>query len=166
MSIKKAEGNAIRNRWTLIVMLLIAILWRISISLNGEISFWESICSGIALFIAGWALFAYILLMSQGLKGWLVMNRIYSWIAVSLVMINIYVFVYYAVRWHNIMGEPEETLVPLDFLYRDIRYIALVAFYCTVLWLTKYLKKLHEEYQLIVKGVQKGETSITQNSGV
>ncbi len=151
MSVKESFGKAIMDKRTLIAIIVIAILWRTGISLNGKIALWESVCSGIALFIMGWALFAYIFSMSRGLKGWSELNRIYHWIAVSLAAINVYVIVYYAMRWYRLAGLEgvTESLVPWDFLFRDIRYIVLVVFYCVVIWLSKYLKKMHADYMLI-----------------
>ena len=146
-------SNAIMDKRTLIAILVIAILWRAGISSDGRIALWESECSGIALFIMGWALFACVYLMSRGLKGWLELNEIYRWIAVSLAAINVYVIVYYAMRWYRLagMGGVMESLVPYDFLFRDIRYLLLVVFYCVVIWLAKYLKKVHGDYMLLFK---------------
>jgi len=146
-------GNAIMDKRTLIAILVIAILWRAAISSDGRIALWESECSGIALFIMGWVLFACIYLMSRGLKGWLELNEIYRWIAISLAAINVYVIVYYAMRWYRLagMGGVSESLVPYDFLFRDIRYLLLVVFYCVVIWLAKYLKKVHGDYMLLFK---------------
>lgn len=156
MSVKESLGKAIMDKRTLIAIVVIAILWRIGISFNG-ITFRESMCSGIALFVMGWALFAYIFRMSRGLKGWLELNKIYHWVAVSLTAINTYVIVYYAMRWYRLAGwgGVTEAYVPLDFLFRDIRYIVLVVFYCVVIWLAKYLKKVHGDYMLLFKEAPK-----------
>ena len=157
MSVKESFGKGIMDKRTLIAIVVIAILWRTGISLNGEIAPWESLCSGIALFVMGWVLFAYIFLMSRGLKGWLELNKIYHWIAVSLVAINTYVIVYYAMRWYRLagFGGVVEAYVPLDFIFRDIRFIVLVVFYCVVIWLAKYLKKVYGDYMLLFKGEPK-----------
>jgi len=133
------------DKRTLIAILVIAILWRALISMDLRIALWESICSGIALFVMGWALFAYIFLMFKRLRGWLELNKVYQWIAVCLAAINTYVIAYYGMRWFRLAVETE-TYVSLDFLFRDIRYILLVVFYCVVLWLAKYLKKVHGDY--------------------
>lgn len=153
MSVKEAFGKRIMDKRTLIAIVVIAILWRTGISLNGVIDFRESLCSGMALFIMGWAVFAYIFLMSRELKGWSELNKIYQWIAVGLVAINVYVIVYYAMRWYRLagLGGVVEVEVPLDFLFRDVRYIVLVVFYCVMVWLAKYLKKVHGDYQLLFK---------------
>jgi hypothetical protein len=71
MGIKETVSNAVMDKRSLIAVLVIAILWRLGISLDGQIALWESLCSGIALFIMGWSVFAYIYLMSRELKGWL-----------------------------------------------------------------------------------------------
>jgi len=153
MSVKESFGKRIMDKRTLIAIVVIAILWRTGISLNGVIDFRESLCSGMALFIMGWAVFAYIFLMSRELKGWSELNKIYQWIAISLVAINIYVIVYYAMRWYRLagLGCVVEVVVPLDFLFRDVRYIVLVVFYCVMIWLAKYLKKVHGDYLLLFK---------------
>jgi len=156
MNIKKTVTNAIMDKRTLIAIFVIAILWRLGISLDGQIALWESICSGIALFIMGWSVFAYIYLMSRELKDWLRLCKIYQWIAFGLMAINTYVIVYYAMRWYRLAGirGVVEAVVPLDFLYRDIRYIVLVVFYCAIIWLAKYLMEMHRDYLLVVKGEQ------------
>ncbi|MGB2841868.1 MAG: hypothetical protein WBC40_05255 [Halobacteriota archaeon] len=153
MSVKEAFGKRIMDKRTLIAIVVIALLWRTGISLNGVIDFRESLCSGMALFIMGWAVFAYIFLMSKELKGWSELNKIYQWIAISLVAINIYVIVYYAMRWYRLagLGGVVEVEVPLDFLFRGVRYIVLVVFYCVMIWLAKYLKKVHGDYLLLFK---------------
>jgi hypothetical protein len=157
MSVKEAFGKGVMDKRTLIAIIVIAVLWRAGISLNDPvptIALWESMVSGISLFIMGWALFAYIFFMSRALKGWLELNKIYLWIAVSLIAINIYVIVYYAMRWYRLagLGGVEEALVHLDFMFRNIRFIVLVIFYCVVTWLAKYLKKVHRDYMLLFKG--------------
>jgi hypothetical protein len=153
MSKKESLGEVIMDRRALIAIIVIAILWRTGISFDQKIVLWESMCSGIALFIMGWLLFAYIFLMSKELKGWLELNKIYHWIAVSLTAINTYLIVYYVMRWYRLagLGGIVEAYVPLDFLFRDIRYIVLVIFYCVVIWLAKYLKKVHGDYVLVFK---------------
>jgi hypothetical protein len=69
MSVKESLGKAILDKRALIAFVMIAILWRAGISLDGEIAFWESMCSGIALFVIGWTLTAYIYLMSRELQS-------------------------------------------------------------------------------------------------
>ncbi len=152
MDMRESSGNFVMNRRTLAGVMVIAILWRAFISSDRTIALWESVCSGIALFIMGWTLFAYIFSMSRGLKGWLELNTIYRWIAVSLVAINIYVIIYYGTRWYR-LASTTESYVPLDFLFRDIRYIVLVLYYCVVIWLAKHLKKVYDDYMLLFKEV-------------
>ena len=143
MGIKESLEKIMDGR-TAIVIILVAILWRAVISLDGEIVLWESVCSGIALIIVGWVLFAYMYHMSGELKGWLISNYIYLGFAMTLLIINIYALIYYGMRWLRLLSV--ETYLPLDFIFRDIRYIALVVFYCSVIWSTGYLKKMHEGY--------------------
>lgn len=144
MGIKDSFEKAILDKRTLAVIVVAAILWRTYISLDGSIAFWESMCSGVALIIFGWGLFAYMYLKPKKLKGGVMSNWIYQGIAVSMVSINIYVVIYYAMRWYKLLHE--EAYLPLDFIFRDIRYIALVVFYCGVIWSAKYVKKMHEDY--------------------
>jgi len=155
MSVKESLGKAIMDKRTLIAIVVIAILWRAGISWGGKIAPWGSMCSGIALFVMGWALFAYIYHMSRGLKGWLELNKIYHWVAVSLLAINTYVIVYYAMRWYRLATKMEVEVPLIDFILRDIRFVVLVVFYCVVIWLAKYLKKVHGDYMLLFKGEPK-----------
>jgi len=69
MGVKESVDTRIMDKRTLIAIVVIAILWRTGISLNGEIAPWESLCSGIALFVMSLALFVYIFLMEQGTEG-------------------------------------------------------------------------------------------------
>lgn len=144
MGIKGSFEKVILDGRTLIAILLVAILWRTFISLDGEIALWESMCSGIALIIFGWVLFAYLYSMPREVIGWIISKYIYQGITVCLVTINIYALIYYGLRWHELLTV--EAYPPLDLLFRDIRYIALVVFYCAVIWSAKYVKKVHEVY--------------------
>ncbi len=157
MSMEDAIDNAILNKRTLIAIFVIAILWRAGISLDAKIALWESMCSGIALFIMGWFICVYIYLMSREIKSWLRLSKIYYWIAISVAAINTYVLVYYGMRWYRLAGLKGvvEAAVPLDFLYRDIRYLVLVVFYCVVIWLAKYLEEMYRDYLLVAKGEPK-----------
>ncbi|MEA2032158.1 MAG: hypothetical protein U9N41_01070 [Euryarchaeota archaeon] len=147
MSIKDSFEKAILDKRTLAVVVVVAVLWRTFISLDREIALWESMCSGIALFIFGWSLFAYMYLKPRKLKGWIMSNWIYQGIAVSMVSINIYVVIYYAMRWYKLLHV--EAYLPLDFIFRDVRYLMLVVFYCGVIWSAKHVKSMHEDYVLL-----------------
>ncbi|HJH26296.1 MAG TPA: hypothetical protein C5S37_05855 [Methanophagales archaeon] len=147
MGIKDSFEKAILDKRTLAVIVAAAILWRAFISLDREIALWESMCSGIVLILFGWILFAYMCLKPKKLKGWIMSNWIYQGIAVSMVSINVYVVIYYAMRWHRLLHV--EAYLPLDFIFRDIRYLMLVVFYCGVIWSAKYVKKMHEDYVLL-----------------
>lgn len=149
MGIKDSVGKAMMDKRIVAVIVAVAILWRTAISLDKEIELWESICSGIALFITGWALFAYMYSMSLKETSWLISNKMAQGIAVSLSAINIYVIVYYGMRWFELLrGKVYE---PHDFLLRDIRYVMLVLCYCGILWSAGYLKKMHDNYMLLTK---------------
>jgi hypothetical protein len=144
MGIKDFAGKVIEDKRTLALIMVLTILWRTYISLDGEIAFWESMCSGIALIILGWLLFAYFYGKAAKLKGWVISNRVYLGFTVCLFVINIFVLIYYGIRWYGLLLV--ETYPPLDFIFRDVRYVALVAFYCAVIWSAGYLKKMHEDY--------------------
>jgi hypothetical protein len=154
MSVKDRFGKAIMDKRTCVAILILLILWRALISINGEITLWESVCSGIVLIVMGWVLFAFVFIMSQEMQGWLKLNMVYRWIAICVSTINVYVIVYYGMRWYRLagIGGIEEALVPLDFIFRDIRYLVLVVFYCVVLRLAQYLRDVYEDYMLLFKG--------------
>jgi hypothetical protein len=151
MGIKESFEEVMMDGRTLLVILIVALLWRTFISLDYEIALWESVCSGIALIIFGWLLFAYLYQMSRKETGWLVSNRMFQGLAVSLSALNIYVIIYYGMRWYKLLHE--EAYVPLDFLLRDIRYVMLVLCYCGLIWAARYLKKMHDNYMLLTEEV-------------
>ena len=144
MSLKDFFEKAIMDGRTLAVIIVVAILCRTYISYDGNITFWESFCSGIVLIIFSWAIFFYAYSMFRKTTGWVISNWIYQGIAVSIVAINIYVVIYYVMRWLRLLQV--EAYLPLDFLFRDIRFIVLMVFYCAILWSAKYVKKMHEDY--------------------
>ena len=150
MGIKEPFEKVIMDGRTLIAILIIAILWRTYISLDHEIALWESMCSGIALIIFGWVLFAYLYQMSRKETGWVVSNRMFQGIAVSLTAINIYVLVYYGMRWYTLQVE---VYLPYDVLLRDVRYVMLVLCYCSVIWVTRHLKEMHDSYMLLTEEI-------------
>jgi hypothetical protein len=137
----------------LIVIVGIAILWRRIISYNETIVLWESVCSGITLIIMGWLLFAYMSSMCQKPTDWPITGKIYQGIAFSLLVLNIYVVIYYGMRWFRLLHE--EIYMPMDFVFRDVRYIMLVVCYCAVLWSARYLKGMRDNYRLLIKERQK-----------
>jgi len=144
MGIKEFAGKVVEDKRTLALIIVLAILWRTYISLDGKIAPWESMRSGIALILLGWLLFAYFFDMSVKLKGWIISNRVYQGFGVCLFVINVFVLIYYGMRWYKLLHV--ETYPSLDFLFRDVRYVALVVFYCAVIWSAGYLKKMHEDY--------------------
>ncbi|RZN37376.1 MAG: hypothetical protein EFT35_06275 [Methanophagales archaeon ANME-1-THS] len=144
MGIKETVEKVILNGKTAIAILLVAIVWRIFISLDGDIALWESLLSGTPLIILGWILFAYLYHLSKELKGWLISNYIYLGFAVCVLIINFYALIYYALRWYKLLSV--EAYLPYDFMFRGVRYIALVMFYCSIIWSTGHLKRMHEEY--------------------
>lgn len=158
MSVKKAACTPLcetmMDTRTLIAIVVLAVLWRIVMSLNQRVDLWESMCSGIFLFIFGWTLFVYIYRWSTRLKGWLELNKIYLGISICTIAMNFFVIVYYAERWYRLAVEPEYVL-PLDYAYRSLRFIALILFYCAVVWMSRWLKKVGMDYELLFKGESK-----------
>ncbi|MDI6886759.1 MAG: hypothetical protein QMD22_10575, partial [archaeon] len=59
--LKESLDKAIMDKRTCIAIVVIAILWRVGVSMDGKITLWESLCSGIALFIMGWALLEFLI---------------------------------------------------------------------------------------------------------
>jgi hypothetical protein len=133
----------------LILIVGIAILWRGLLSADESISFRESACSGTTLFITGWVLFAYMYSTSRKQTDWPVTSKIYQGIAVSLLVLNIYVAIYYGMRWFRLLHE--EVYIPLDFVFRDVRYLMFLVCYCSVLWTARYLKEMRDKYRLLIK---------------
>lgn len=140
---------------TVIVLIGMAFFWRAFISLDKQIAPWESMCSGVALIILGWALFGYINSLTMRTIRPSV-AKIYHGIAIALFAINIYVIAYYIMRWYSLAGFAgiEEALMPLDFVFRDIRFCMMVIFYCTAIALSKYLERASAECEYLIK---KGE---------
>ena len=151
MSITELIGKVITDERTLMVIVGLAFIWRTVISVDFNIAPWESMCSGIALFIMGWLFFGYLYSRSWKCKGWLALVKVYHGIAIGLLAINIYVLVYYAMRWYRLLGVGgvAEAFVPLDYLFRDARFFVLVMFYCASIVLSKFLKRAYEEYSLL-----------------
>ena len=141
--------RTITNERVLIVIVSIALLWRAFVRSDGKITLGESACSGISLFIIGWVLFGYMYSMSAKPTDWPVSNKIYHGIAISLLVLNIYVMIYYGMRWVGLLGV--EVSVSWDFIYRDICYVLFVMFYCSAISSARYLKGVHENYRLLIK---------------
>jgi CBS domain-containing protein len=141
--------RVITDERVLIVIVSIAFLWRAFVSSDGEETLWESASSGISLFIIGWVLFGYIYSMSTKPTDWPVSNKIYRSVVVSLLVVNIYVTVYYGMRWFGLVGV--EVSASRDLIYRDVCYVLLVMFYCAAIGSARYLKGVHENYRLLIK---------------
>ena len=150
MGVEDSSEKGVSGGQLALGILLVAILWRAFISLDGKIDFWESLCSGLAVILFGWVLFAYTYHNSIELKGWAISNYIFRGISTCLVIINVYALTYYGMRWYKLLTV--EAYLPLDFILRDVRYIALVMFYCSVIWSEMYVTRMHEEYLSRSKG--------------
>lgn len=132
----------------LLVIIGVAVLWRIAVSLDRTEALWESICSGISLFIIGWFLFGYMCSMSWKPTSWLVSNTIYHGIGVSLLVLNVYVVIYYMMSWFGLLHV--EVYQPLNFFLQTARYLSFVIFYVAIVWSAKYLKRMHDEYKFLL----------------
>ncbi len=142
-------SRVITDERILIVITGIALFWRSLVSLDKTEALWECIGSGISLFIMGWALFAYMCSMSRKPTSWPVTNKIYHGVAICLFVLNIYVAIYYGMRW---VGLPHvEVSVLHDSIFRDMRYVMFVVFYCAIIWSARYFRGMHENYRPLIK---------------
>jgi hypothetical protein len=155
VSTAESMFRIITDERTVIVILGMVFLWRAIISFDKQIVLWESMVSGMGLFILGWVLFGYISSLAVRTTRPSV-AKIYQGIAFALFAVNFYVIIYYGMRWFSLiyMAGLEEALVPLDFVFRDISYFMLAIFYCTSIVLSKYLERASEECEFLIK---KGE---------
>ncbi len=126
------------------------ILWRVFISIDRKISLPESVGSGVILIILGWVIFGYLYLLSKRETEWIISNKVAQGLAVSVSALNIYVLVYYAVRWYKLMTA-SEVYVPRDYLLMGVRYAMLMLAYCGITWATGYLRKMHDNYMLVTE---------------
>lgn len=149
MGVKKFLEEAMMNKRMLTVIIVAAILWRTAISLDKQIASWESICSGVAVIIFGWALFVYAYSLSRKETSWIISNKMAQGLAISLVALNVYVLIYYGMRWFRLLHT--EAYLPYDLLLRDVRYVMLVLAYCGIIWAIGHLKKMHDNYVLITE---------------
>ncbi|MBL7117588.1 MAG: hypothetical protein ISS94_02230 [Candidatus Syntrophoarchaeum sp.] len=150
MGTRESFEKVIMDWRTLAVIAVVTILWRTFISLDKEIALWESVCSGVVLLILGWFIFGYLYHLSRTETSWLISNKLAQGIAISVSALNVYVLVYYAMRWFRLMTETE-VYVPRDFLLRDAKYAMLVLAYCGIIWATGHLRKMHDNYMLVTE---------------
>jgi hypothetical protein len=150
-AIRAAMFRILTDERTAIVIIAIVFFWRAFVSLDRAIILWESMVSGVALFILGWVLLGYMSSLARRVISRPNMVKIYHGIAVALLAINLYVLVYYGMRWYRLLLVGEEILPPLDFVFRDIRYFVFVIFYATALALSKWLEKAAVECEFLTK---------------
>ncbi|MCD6456411.1 MAG: hypothetical protein J7K81_06450 [Methanophagales archaeon] len=141
--------RAITDERVLIAIVGIAFLWRAVVSSDEKITFWESACSGVSLFIIGWLLFAYMYSMSRKPTDWPATNRIYRGIALCLIVLNVYIAIYYGMRWFGLMRV--EISVSHDYIYQDLRYVIFMMYYCVAIGSARYLRGMREKYRLLIK---------------
>jgi hypothetical protein len=159
---RESISKLLTDERVLILIVGIAILWRRVISSDETISLSESACSGITLIVMGWILLAYMYSTSRKPTDWPVTRKIYQGIAVNLLVLNIYVAIYYGMRWFRLLHE--EIYMPMDFVFRDVRYLMLVLCYCAVLWTARYLKAMRDKYKLLIKEEPKSHARSTKES--
>jgi hypothetical protein len=149
MSVKELIGYVITDERTLLVIVGLAFIWRIAVSLDNTISAGENVASGIALIIVGWLFFAYVYSLPKKQGDWSALVKVYHGIALGIFAINIYVLVYYGITWSGVSDAAAEVALSLEFLLRDVIFIAFVMFYCASITLSKFLKRAYEEYTLL-----------------
>jgi len=150
MGIKESSGKGVMDWRILAVIAVVTILGRILISLDQKVTLWESIGSGVLLIILGWVIFGSLYSLSKRETDWIISNKVAQGLAITISTLNVYVLVYYAMRWYRLMTETE-VYVPRDFLLRDVRFATLVLAYCGIIWATGYLKKMHDNYMLVTE---------------
>jgi hypothetical protein len=150
MPLKESFERWVMDGRTLLAIILLALLWRYA-SHRPAIAPWESSISGSALIIFGWLIFAYLYRLSRKETSWLVSNKMFQGLAVSLAAVNIYVLVYYGMTWSGLLHV--ELGVPYDRLLHDVRYVMLVLCYCSLIWAARHLKKMHDNYLLLTEEV-------------
>ncbi|HDS45499.1 MAG TPA: hypothetical protein ENN68_05325 [Methanomicrobia archaeon] len=126
----------------------LALVWRMLVSLDQTEVLWESICSGLSLFLLGWICFSYTHAQSRQPTRWPVSTTLYQRISLVLLVLNGYLLIYYGLRWAGLLHK--EAYPPLDFIVRDARYVTFVVAYSAILWSTKYLKQMQEGYRFLV----------------
>ncbi|MCK4733121.1 MAG: hypothetical protein KAT65_11755 [Methanophagales archaeon] len=150
MGIKESSGKGTIDWRILAVIAVAAILGRLFISLDKKVVLWESIGSGVLLIILGWFIFGSLYSLSKRETDWIISNKVAQGLAITIGTLNVYVLVYYAMRWYRLMTETE-VYVPRDFLLRDVRFAVLVLAYCGIIWAMGYLKKMHDNYMLVTE---------------
>lgn len=134
------ERTRARRRllYKLIGLVIVTMLWRVYATYDRRASLLESVTSGITLLIVGWYCAVVILRLRKTITG--LLNKVYLWIGLSTVCVNIFIMVYYLQRW-QLISEVTESTIPLE-----VGFIIWVVFYCSILWLTNYVKEMSEDY--------------------
>ncbi|MFZ2070430.1 MAG: hypothetical protein WAV32_02265 [Halobacteriota archaeon] len=158
--VNEALFRVITDERTVIVILGVVFLWRAFISFDKKLDLWECMCSGIGMFILGWVLFGYISSLAVRTTRPSV-AKIYQGYAFALFAVNMYVLVYYAIRWYTLIyavPPAGEALVPvpLNFVFMDISYFMWAIFYCTAIVLSKYLERASMECEFLIKKGMEG----------
>ena len=141
-------ANAMRDGRLVAGLPGMALVWRVLVSLDRREVLWESVCSGLSLFLLGWICFGYIYSLSRNPTRWPVSTILCQRISLGLLVLNGYLLMYYGLRWAGVLHK--EAYLPLDFIVRDIRYLTFVLAYSAILWSTRYLKQLQAGYRFLV----------------
>lgn len=139
---------------------VLALVWRVLVSLDQTEVLWESICSGLSLFLLGWISFGYLYFMAHKPTRWPVSNTLCQRISLGLLVLNGYLLIYYGLRWAGLLHK--EAYPPLDFIVRDLRYVTFVLAYSAILWSTKYLAHMQTDYRFLLSPSKPMERSIRE----
>jgi hypothetical protein len=137
-----------------------ALVWRVLVSLDRTEALWESIGSGLSLFLLGWICFGYTHALSRQPTRWPVSTMLYQRISLGLLVLNGYLLMYYGLRWASLLYM--EAYLPLDFIIRDIRYLTFVLAYSAILWSMKYLKQMQGGYRFLVSPSKLADRSLRE----
>ncbi len=133
----------------LVIIVGIAVLWRMVVSSDKEISTGECVLSAVSLSIVGWLLMAYMYSNSRRETDWQVSGRIYRGIAIALIVINLYIAIYYGLRGCGCLRVEVSEL--RDLVYRDASYVLFVMYYCVTIAMMRYLKVMQRNYRLLIR---------------
>jgi hypothetical protein len=151
-------ANVLRDERLVVGLPGLALVWRVLVSLDRTEVLWESICSGLSLFLLGWLSFGYTNALSHKPSRWPVSSTLYQRISLGLLVLNGYLLMYYGLQWAGVLHK--EAYLPLDFIVRDIRYLTFVLAYSTILWSTKYLKQMQAGYRFLVSPSKLADRSV------
>lgn len=139
---------------------VLALVWRVLVSRDQTEVLWESLCSGLSLFLLGWICFGYVYSLSRKPTRWPVSTILCQRISLGLLVLNGYLLMYYGLRWAGLLHL--EAFLPLDFIVRDVRYVTFVLAYATILWTMKYQKQMQQCYRFLFSPSKLADRSIRE----